>query len=97
MISRAPLGKSSACLVMTSIMASILAAMPIGSALAEDPHSPAENDAASSSTASPNRCGAKVGNDDTIGGRTGPPGSPMIDSHATATPRIANNPPCGPR
>lgn len=37
---------------------------------------------------------SRVGNDDTIGGRTGPPGSPMINSGETGTPNIAANPPC---
>ena len=46
---------------------------------------------------SPGPCRARVGNDDTIGGRTGPPGSPMINSGQTGTPTIAVNPPCGPK
>jgi hypothetical protein len=38
-----------------------------------------------------------VGQDDTIGGRTGSPGSPMINSSTTGTPNIATNPPPGPK
>lgn len=43
------------------------------------------------------KCQNSVGNDDTIGGRTGPPGSPMINSRLTGTPDIGVNPPCGPK
>jgi hypothetical protein len=42
-------------------------------------------------------CQNPVGRDDTIGGRTGAPGTAMIDSSMTGTPTIAVNPPCGPK
>lgn len=52
---------------------------------------------AATSGAASGRCQNSVGPDDTIGGRTGPPGSPMINSGTTNTPDIATNPPCGPK
>jgi hypothetical protein len=43
-------------------------------------------------------CRSGVGTkDDTIGGRTGPPGSKMENNRMTGTPDIATNPPCGPK
>jgi hypothetical protein len=42
-------------------------------------------------------CANAVGKDDTIGGRTGAPGTAMINSAMTGTPNIAANPPCGPK
>lgn len=49
------------------------------------------------SRGAPPPCQNSVGKDDTIGGRTGPPGTPMINSRETHTPDIATNPPCGPK
>ena len=42
-------------------------------------------------------CQNSMGKDDTIGGRTGPPGTAMINSGKTGTPNIATNLPCGPK
>ena len=39
--------------------------------------------------------GQNAGEDDTIGGRTGPPGTPIVDSTTTGTPNIATNPDLG--
>lgn len=49
------------------------------------------------SRSAPPPCPNSMGKDDTIGGRTGPPGTPMINSRQTHTPDIATNPPCGPK
>ena len=49
------------------------------------------------SRSAPPPCQNSIGKDDTIGGRTGPPGTAMINSRETHTPNIAINPPCGPK
>lgn len=61
----------------------------------------AASGAAGQNAATPNntsRLGRnRTGEDDTIGGRTGPPRSPMINSTTTGTPNIATNPSWGPK